>query len=135
MNEFNLPKKFNWELASQPIIKKYVADLFQSGLNEPVATELVNNTEVTFTYLYFAPGAYGVISSKPLFTNIPGQNVQATITNATYIDDVSVPAGQSITIFPVADDAMIILTSNLTAEVNDILGNNTQNLIEITIYP
>lgn len=135
MNEFNLPKKFNWELASQPIVKKYVADLYQSGFNEPVATELVNNTEVTFTYLYFAPGTYGVISNKPLFTNLPGQKVQATITNATFISDVTGPSGQSITIFPVFDNAMIILTSDLTAEVNDILGNNTQNAIEITIYP
>jgi len=135
MNEFNLPKKFNWELASQPIVKKYVADLYQTGTDIPVATELFNNTEVAFTYDYVSPGVYIVLASKNLFTSPTGQKVQATITNATYIDDVAGPSGQSVTIFPVFDNVMIILTSDLTAEVDGILGNNTQNAIEITIYP
>jgi hypothetical protein len=135
MKEFKLPKVFNWQLASQPIIKKYIASLYQSGLNEPVATELVNNTDVSFTYLYFAPGAYGVISSKPLFIDLNSQKVQVTITNATYVNDISGPNGQSIIVFPASESTILILTSNLTAEVNDILGNYTQNTIEITIYP
>jgi hypothetical protein len=52
MNEFRLPKKFNWELASQPIIKKYVADLFQqttsstSGLLVVGTQYIINTVEV-----------------------------------------------------------------------------------------
>ena len=135
MNEFNLPKKSNWELANKPIIKKYIAGLYQSGLNEPVATVLANNTDINFTYIYFAPGVYGVSSSKPIFTDLNSQKVQVTITNATYVNDISGPNGQSIIVFPASESTIIILTSNLTAEVNDILGNYTQNTIEITIYP
>lgn len=135
MNEFNLPKKFNWETASKPIIKKYVADLYQTGTDIPVATELFNNTEVAFTYEYISPGVYAVLANKNLFTNFTGQRVQATITNATFIYDVTGPSGQSVTIFPVFDYVMIILTTDLTLEVDNILGNNTQNAIEITIYP
>ena len=135
MNEFKLSKVFNWQTASQPIIKKYVADLYQSGTDIPVATELFNNTGIAFTYEYVAPGVYAVIANKNLFTNVQGQKVQATITNATFIYDVTVPSGQSVTIFPVFDNVMIILTTDLTLEVDNILGNNTQNAIEITVYP
>jgi len=64
MNEYNLPKKFNWELASQPILKKYVADLFQENTSSTsgllvVGVEYVINTlevgddfaNVGFTFL------------------------------------------------------------------------------------
>tara|TARA_B110000503_G_scaffold110925_1_gene165976 strand:+ start:757 stop:1164 length:408 start_codon:yes stop_codon:yes gene_type:complete len=135
MSEFKLSKVFNWQTASQPIVKKYVADLYQTGTDIPVATELFNNTGVAFTYDYIAPGVYAVIASKNLFTNIPGQRIQATIGNATFIYDITGPTGQSVTIFPVFVNVMIILTTDLTLEVDDILGNNTQNTIEITIYP
>tara|TARA_R110000868_G_scaffold66237_1_gene197364 strand:+ start:145 stop:552 length:408 start_codon:yes stop_codon:yes gene_type:complete len=135
MNEFRLPKVFNWQTASQPIVKKYVADLYQTGTDAPVATVLANNTDVAFTYEYIGAGIYLVSASKNLFTTLTGQKVQATITNAAYIDDATAPTGQSITIFPVFDNVMIILTSDLTATADDILGNNAQNAIEITIYP
>ena len=135
MNEFRLPKVFNWQTASQPIVKKYVAALYQTGTDAPVATELFNNTEVAFTYEYLTTGVYYLTSNKPLFTAVTGQKVQATITNATYIDNIAGPTGQSVTIFPVFDNVMVILTTDLTANVDDILSNVTQNAIEITIYP
>jgi len=135
MNEFKLSKVFNWQTASQPIIKKYVADLYQTGTDIPVATELFNNTGVAFTYDYISPGVYVVIANKNLFTGATGQRVQATIGNATYIDNIAGPIGQSVTVFPVFVNVMIILTTDLTAAADAILGNNTQNAIEITIYP
>lgn len=135
MNEFRLPKVFNWQTASQPIVKKYVADLYQTNTDIPVATELFNSTGVAFTYDRITAGVYFVTASKNLFTSPYGQKVQATITNAAYIDDATAPSGQSITIFPVFENVMIILTTDLTATVDDILGNTTQNAIEITIYP
>lgn len=135
MQEFKLPKVFNWQAASNKLVKKYVADLFQTGVVAPAATVLFNNTGIAFTYEYIDPGVYAVIASKNLFTNIQGQKVQATISNASFIYDITGPDGQSVTIFPVFDNVMIILTTDLTSEVNNILGNNTQNAIEITIYP
>lgn len=132
---YNLPKVFNWQKASTPIVKKYVADLYQNGVTAPVATELYNDTEVSFTYEYINPGVYAVTASKDLFTNVAGQNVQVNITNATYIDSLTGPDGASCVVFPTWSNIMIILTSDLTAEVNGILGHNTQNALEITIYP
>jgi hypothetical protein len=133
--EYKMMRNFQWQNLSQPIVKKYVADLYQTGTDAPVATVLANNTDVAFTYEYISPGVYAVLANKNLFTNFTGQRVQATITNATFIYDVTGPSGQSVTIFPVFDYVMIILTTDLTLEVDNILGNNTQNAIEITIYP
>lgn len=135
MNEFNLNKKYNWETAHNPLVKKYVADLYQTGTDAPVATELFNNTELYFEYVYIDPGVYAVIVSEDIFTGISGQKYQASISNATYVEDVSAPIGQSITIFPVFNNVLIILTSDLTAEADGILGNNTQNVFELTVYP
>lgn len=133
--EYKIKRNLQWQVLNQPIIKKYVADLYQTGTDAPVATVLANNTDVAFTYDHVTAGVYFVTASKNLFTNIYGQTVQATITNATYIDDIAGPNGQSVTIFPVFENVMIILTTDLTAEVDNILGSNTQNAIEITIYP
>lgn len=133
--EYKITKTRNWQTASDKLIKKYVADLYQSGTDAPVATELFNSTGVAFTYDRITAGVYLVTASKNLFTNPYGQKVQATITNATYIDDATAPTGQSISIFPVFENQMIILTSDLTATADAILGNTTQNAIEITIYP
>jgi hypothetical protein len=52
MKEFTLPKIFNWQKASEKIVKKYVADLYQSSTDAPVATELYNDTGVAFTFEY-----------------------------------------------------------------------------------
>lgn len=135
MKEFRIQKLFNWQIGSERLIRKYVADLYQTGMNIPVATVLANNTDVAFTYDYIGIGTYMVTASKPLFTGPNVQKVQATITNATFGADVSVPTGWSVTIFPVFDNIMIILTTDLNNAADGILGNNTQNAIEITIYP
>lgn len=135
MNEFNVTKNYNWQTGSELLVKKYVADLYQTGANPPVATELFNNTGVAFTYQYINPGVYAVVATKDIFTAPTAQKTQVNITNATYIDSLVGPNGQSCIAFPVAPFAMIILSSDLTAEVDNILGNNSQNALEITIYP
>jgi len=104
-------------------------------LSAPVATELMNTTEMYFTYSYVDEGVYFVTSSKDLFTAIYGQRVQASISNANFVYDISGPVGQSVTIFPIADNVLVILTTDLSAEVDNVLGNNTQNALEILIYP
>ena len=134
MNEYKMPKIFKWQQASQKIVKKYVASLYQDSTTAPVATVLYNDSDVTFSYEYVSPGVYAVIANKPIFTGSNAEKTQASISNATYIDDITGPAGASITIFPVWFDVMIILTSDLTAETDGILGQNTQNAIEVTFY-
>ena len=141
MNEFNLNKKYNWETAHNPLVKKYVADLFQTGITAPVATELMNNTDTAFTFDYISAGVYSVTANKPLFTGCgmgcpPGQKVQVTLTNSTFIADVAGPTGYSLVVFPVGDSAMIILSSDLAGGgIDAILGTQQQNAIEITVYP
>ena len=66
MQEYKLPKLFNWQTASNKLVKKYVADLFQTGVDAPAATELLNNTGIAFTYDYIAPGTYSVTANKPI---------------------------------------------------------------------
>lgn len=104
-------------------------------LSAPVGTVLANTTEMYFTYSYIDEGVYFVTSSKDLFTTPYGQRVQASISNATYIEDVSGPFGQSAVIIPISDNMMVILTTDLSAYTDDILGNYTQNALEILIYP
>lgn len=138
MNEFNLNKKYNWETAHNPLVKKYVADLYQDGTaTPPLATELFNNTELYFDYVYIDPGVYAVIASKDIFTNGDRQKCQAAISNPTYVDNLGGPSGYSIIVFPVWYNILIILTSDLTAETDGILGGNggQQNALELTFYP
>lgn len=141
MSEFNLNKKYNWETAHNPLVKKYVADLYQTGITAPVATELINNTDVAFSFDYIAVGVYAVFANKPLFTGCgmgcpPGQKVQVTLTNGTYVNDVTVQSGYSLIVFPVADNVMIILSSDLAGiGADSVLGTQQQNAIEITVYP
>lgn len=135
-NQFKLAKKYNWETAHKALIKKYVADLYQASTDAPVATELFNNTDVAFTYEYLAVGVYGVICSKPIFSGCamgcpPGQNTQANINNTFYYSGTS--AG--IVVFPVADNYMIILSTDGGTPMDDIIGHYTQNTVEVTIYP
>ena len=73
--EYKITKTRNWQTGGNKLVKKYVADLFQTGTDAPIEKVLFNNTDVAFTYEYIQPG------------------------------------------------------------VDSILGNNTQNTIEITIYP
>lgn len=192
MNEFRLPRVFNWQLASQPIIKKYVADLYQNSiytksgllvvgveyiintleagddfanvgftfegtpfiaiattptvwtnntfvinvkLSAPIATVLANNTEVAFSYEYLTEGTYIVTSSKPIFTGCGmgcpvAQHTQTNITNS-----FAFFSGAAVSIFPISDNEMIILSGNGSGPVDDVLGYYLQNALEITIYP
>lgn len=57
MNEFKLQKEYNWQLAHQPILKKYVALLTQTGTNAPVATVL-ENTLGDVVWSYDSIGSY-----------------------------------------------------------------------------
>jgi len=135
MNEFNLPKQYNWQKGSTPIVKKYVADLYQTGTSAPVATELFNDTGLYFQYEYVAPGVYSVTASENLFTGPgAGQKVQVAISNNTYIDDVAGPDGFSILAVPFFFNVIFIITTDLSVAADAILGNNVQNAIEITFY-
>ena len=136
MNEFNLNKKYNWETAHNPIVKKYVADLYQDGTaTAPIATELFNNTGLYFTYDYVAPGVYVVICNKDIFTSPYAQKYQVSISNGTYVDDATAPTGYSIIAGPGFTNIIFITSSDLTAPADGIIGNGVQNTLELTIYP
>lgn len=144
MNEFNLKKVFKWQQASKPIVKKYVADLHQTGTDAPVATELYNDTDVSFTYEYITVGTYAVYASKPIFTGCGmgcqevSQKTQVTLSNGTFLFNPAPPkAGVNYNMFavPVANDVMIIVTTDTTQHVDGYLGQYLSNNLEITIYP
>lgn len=135
MNEFNLSKQYNWQKGSTPIVKKYVADLYQTGTTAPVVTELFNDTGLYFEYEYVSTGVYAVTASENLFTGPgAGQKVQVAISNNTYVDDVAGPDGFSILAVPFFFNVIFIVTTDLSVAANGILGNNVQNTIEITFY-
>lgn len=135
MQEFKLQKLFNWQTASDKLVKKYVADLFQTGTDAPVATELFNNTGIAFTYEYVAPGTYSVTANQPIFSGCTlgcpsGQKNQVTISNFfNYVIQVNALA------LPVTDNIILILTDDTAGAADDILGNYSQNTLELTIYP
>lgn len=135
MQEYKLPKVFNWQTASDKLVKKYVADLFQTGTDAPVATVLFNNTGIGFTYEYLGIGTYMITSTKPIFSGCTlgcpnGQKTQISVsTSFNFIIQVSV------IVLPVTDNVILILTDDPTGSVDDVLGVYAQNALEITIYP
>lgn len=136
MNEFNLNKKYNWETAHNPLVKKYVANLIQSGVgNAPIATELFNNTGVSFTYEYGAPGYYVVTASKPIFEgSYPFENSKTVISISNPVV-ISSAGGYTVFVSPATEDTFIVFSSDLVNFANGILGQATQNTLEITVYP
>lgn len=190
--EYKTRRNLQWQELNQPIVKKYVADLYQnsvyttSGLlvvgveyvinyleigdnfinvgytglgipfiatattptvwtnstavinvkqSAPVGTVLANNTEVAFSYEYLTEGTYLVTSSKPIFTGCGmgcpvAQHTQTNITNS-----FAFFSGAAVSIFPVSDNEMIILSGNGSGPIDDVLGYFVQNALEITIYP
>ena len=135
MQEFKLPKLFNWQTASDKLVKKYVADLFQTGTDAPVATELFNNTGIAFSYEYVAPGTYSIIANQPIFSGCTmgcpnGQRTQISIsTSFNYVIQLSV------IVLAVTDNTILILTDDQIGSADDILGVYAQNTLELTIYP
>lgn len=130
-----MAKLFNWQLLNKQVIKKYVADLIQYGTNAPQAKVLSDTIDLRFTYSYIEVGVYAVVSSRPIFTNC-GMGCRAQSTQVTISNSAMVFSSGSITVFPVANDTMIILTVNGSGDAsNDILGNFSQNALEITLYP
>ena len=109
----------------------------------PVATTLLNNTGVTFTYEYLFKGVYVVQASSPIFNGCgmgcpPGQSTQAIITNNTIIYNPPPPNagfGLNIVVFPVANDILFIEVTDTIDPLDNYLGNFLQNALEITIYP
>jgi hypothetical protein len=134
MNEFSVTKNYNWQTGSELLVKKYVAELSQTGVNAPIATELFNNTDVAFTYDYVSPGLYAIIASKDIFSGTTGQKVQVNISNASYIDPAATTQW-SIIVVPVFSNGIFIITSDTTALADSLLGSSAQNTIEITVYP
>lgn len=136
MNEFNLNKKYNWETAHNPLVKKYVANLIQAGAgNPPTATELFNNTDVYFTYEYALPGIYTVTASKPIFEGSYPFETSKAVISITNVSIMSTFGGYSVFVSPVTEDTFVIYTSDLVNFTDSILGQATQNTLEITIYP
>jgi hypothetical protein len=133
MQEFKLPKLFNWQTASDKLVKKYVADLYQTNIDAPVATELFNNTGIAFTYEYISTGFYVVTANKDIFTGpTPGQSVQVSISNSNVT--LSAISDFCIIAVPSFYNAITIVTLNNAGDADDILGNALQNLLEITFY-
>ena len=132
MQEFKLPKVFNWQTASDKLVKKYVADLFQTGTDAPVATVLFNNTGIAFTYEYISTGFYVVTANKNIFTDVSGQSVQVTISNPNIT--LSGTGDFCIIAVPGFFNAIIISTLNNAGDADGILGNTLQNSLEITFY-
>lgn len=73
MKEFNLLKKFNWELASKPIevkpYKVYTALLTQDLYDAPVATVLENTLGDTIVWTRDSVGFYTATSSNLFVLN------------------------------------------------------------------
>ena len=133
MQEYKLPKIFNWQTASNKLVKKYVADLYQTGTDAPVATELHNDTGIAFTYDYVAAGLYMVVANKDIFTGpTPGQKVQVTISNSNLT--LSGISDYAVVAVPGFYNMIMIITSNIAGDADDILGNYMQNSLEITFY-
>jgi hypothetical protein len=133
MQEYKLPKIFNWQTASNKLVKKYVADLYQTGTDAPVATELHNDTGIAFTYDYVAAGLYMVVANKDIFTGpTPGQKVQVTISNSNLT--LSGISDYGVVAVPGFYNMIMIITSNNAGDADDILGNYMQNSLEITFY-
>jgi hypothetical protein len=130
MKEFNLPKIFNWQKASEKIVKKYVAQLSQSGTAAPVATELYNDTGVAFTFLYGDPGEYAIVASKDIFMG--DGKTQIEFTNPVVTPDIFTAAIP----FPITNDMALLYSIDNGSGANNILGNPfyPQTTIVITMY-
>jgi len=128
MKEFNLPKKFNWELASQPIevkpYKVYSALLTQSGVADPVANVFENTIgEITWTRDSESNGVYFADSSS-LFTE--------KIMLLLFANSRDAEGGQSIYSLQKLSNNRLVLVSALEGTAVDGLLYNTP--IEIRIY-
>jgi len=111
--------------------------VYEVVASTPQATTLVNTTGINFTYQYIYQGVYSVVASSPVFSGCgmgcpPNQHTTIEITNPINI----AYGGSLVSIFPVANDTMIIFTSDtLGSQYDNILGNLLQNTIKITLYP
>ena len=128
MKEFNLLKKFNWELASKPIevkhYKVYTALLNQTGVAAPVPT-ILENTLGNIVWSYVAAGNY-----KGTLTGAFLQNKYfAPIPSSCYDADVNVGGGGVIYAWYRLNDNEIIV---LSGPYQDNVLNNSP--FEIRIY-
>jgi hypothetical protein len=128
MQEFSLPKKFNWELASKPIevkpYKVYSALLTQSGVADPVATVFENTIgEITWTRDSESNGVYFDDSSS-LFTE--------KIMLLLFANSSDAEGGQTIYSLQKQSNNRLFLVSALEGTAIDDLLYNTP--VEIRIY-
>lgn len=138
MNEFNLPKEYNWQLAHKPIVKKYVALLTQSGTNAPVATVLENTLEAIVEFAYNNTGSYSMIFDKDLFE---GPGLAAINIGNNFMVDTGGSFTASVQAYPVIYNEIVIETlkgvafnDGLLGSIVDGFGNPIPNMIEITVY-
>jgi hypothetical protein len=130
MNEFNLNKKYNWELAHEPIVKTYKAILSQIGTSAPVPTVLVNTLgeNITINWTRTGTGDYvGTLSAgefDPAKTYI---QIEAGYYSQTYFIFAGVNPSVTSTIVVQSEDA---------AAANIDLGLLTAGtaFIEVNLY-
>ena len=126
MNEFNLNKKYNWELAHQPIVKTYKAILTQTGTSAPVANVLVNTLGegISIDWTYTGVGSYVATLTKGEFDS-----------TKTY---VQIEAGYYAASYFIFAGVNPLLTSTITVESEDAAAANINiagtAFIEINIY-
>lgn len=128
MKEFNLLKKFNWELASKPIevkpYKVYTALLKQTGVAAPVPT-ILENTLGNIVWSYNGVGTYrGTLTGAFLY-----DKYFAPMPSSSYDSDVNVGGGGVPYVWYRLNDNEIIV---LSGPPGDNVLNNTP--FEIRIY-
>jgi hypothetical protein len=126
MNEFNLNKKYNWELAHEPIVKTYKAILTQTGTSAPVPTVLVNTLGegITIDWTYTGVGAYVGTLNKGEFD-----------ISKTY---VQIQPGYYAASYFIFAGVNPLLTSTITVESEDAAAANINiagnAFVEINLY-
>jgi hypothetical protein len=126
MNEFNLQKKYNWELAHEPIVKTYKAILTQTGTSVPVATVLVNTLGEGYDidWTYTGVGLYAATLNKGAFD---ATKTYIQVERGFYSSVAFTAAGVN----PSATSTIVVNSKNTAGTNTNIAGTA---FIEINIY-
>lgn len=115
---------------SNAVGDRYVAWLSQDSTNDPEAKEIANSTGSTFKYERVAVGIYMVTTSKNLFNVSTTPNWNVNISNSTFI-----LADYNIITLVLDTNLFAIFTFDSSGVATDsVLGNYTDNVLEVSIY-
>ena len=107
--------------ASQPL--RYVALVTQTGTNDPVATEVFNNTGATITWARTGVGAYTAVASPSVFVD---SKTPVVASNGT--EEAGFVSGEY------SNEATVAFRSwDATGSLADVIISNASIVIEI--YP